>query len=113
MMDIELVAQTGAVLAASTESLTQSQLQVGVGTGLISEENAMELAKTYELLSKVNAFSRLLAIDDLDVNTLGQGAQEFLMRETGEQSMQDLGANLLEKTVRVAKIIDQALDERL
>jgi len=111
MMDIELVAQCGALLSASTERLTRSQLQVGVSAGFLAEDAATSLAETYDLLSKINSFSRLLAIDDLDVNRLGQGAQEFLMRETGAKGIAALGESLRNKIEAAAKIIDAALDE--
>ena len=75
----------------------------------MDDQNAVTLRETYDLFCKINAFARLLAIDQLDANTLGQGAQEFLMRETGSESMDGLGQELQKKIDETSKIIDEAL----
>ena len=83
LMDIELLAQTCALIAGSPARDVIGQLEAGVTGGVLSVSDQKVLAKAYTVFWSVQAASRLLSETALDVGTLGLGARTFMLRETG------------------------------
>lgn len=81
LMDIELLAQTLALRAASPVRGVEAQIEAGRKAGLIARERAEVLLQTYRLCWRLQAGTRLLSDRDLDPAKLGEGARAFLLRE--------------------------------
>jgi glutamate-ammonia-ligase adenylyltransferase len=96
LMDIELLAQTLALQAASPARGVEAQIAAGRKAGRISAAQAGTLLKAYRLCWHLQAGSRLLSDRDLDPAKLGMGARAFLLRECEEASPEALSAHLAE-----------------
>jgi glutamate-ammonia-ligase adenylyltransferase len=106
IMDIELAAQTVALLTGSPARDVGGQIASGVnGTagnaGILPESDAQAQSSAYSLLWRFHAASRLLTPNPLDMAALGQGALAFVLRETGQPDAEVLAATL-EATVKTA-----------
>jgi glutamate-ammonia-ligase adenylyltransferase len=87
LQDIELFAQTMALLAGSvTRDLTE-QLQSGVAEGLLGAADAQELCVAAGFFLKLQTATKLLTGDTVEVEKLGEGAKRLILRETGHASM--------------------------
>ncbi len=92
-MDIELAAQTVALLAGSPAREVAAQLAAGTG-GILPETDAQALVAGYRLYWRLHAAARLLTGGALDLATLGEGARAFVLRETGHRDPLALAAAL-------------------
>ena len=88
LMDIELCAQTRALIAGSPARDVEDQIAAG------GMEGAEALQSAYRLDWQVQAAVRLLTDRDPDPEALGMGGRAFVLRETGQSSMPDLLAAL-------------------
>lgn len=93
IMDIELAAQTVALLAGSPARSVERQIAAGAGD-ILPETDAQALASAYRLMWRHHAASRLLSEGTLAAEDLGDGARAFLMRETGADGTDDLAGRL-------------------
>ncbi len=109
MQDIELLAQTGTLLAGSAVRATSDGLQAGVGCGLLDPAEAAHLTATHALCWQVQSVSRLLTDRPLDPTVIGEGGAAMLLRETGAETLDALALRLAEMTAAAADIIDRAL----
>ncbi|MFN4192043.1 MAG: glutamine-synthetase adenylyltransferase [Tabrizicola sp.] len=81
IMDIELAAQTVALIAGSPARGVERQL---AAAGRIMPDSDMQrLTSAYRLLWRLHAAARLLSENALDWERLGEGGRAFLLRETG------------------------------
>jgi glutamate-ammonia-ligase adenylyltransferase len=94
LMDVELLAQTMALLSGSGARGVERQLAAGVKAGKLSQTEETVLLDAYRLCWRLQAGSRLLSDQALDLATLGEGARAFLLRETGEAVQADLTLRL-------------------
>lgn len=106
LMDIELAAQASALLAGSGARRVAAQLDAGVAHGALDAAQGAALTATYALLVKVNQVARLVTQRVVDVTALGQSAVDFLLRETGFDTLQALEAALGTARAQAAEIID-------
>ena len=83
LMDIELLAQTCALIAGSPARDVIAQLEAGVTGGVVSVSDQKVLANAYTVFWSVQAAARLLSETALDVGKLGLGGRAFILRETG------------------------------
>jgi glutamate-ammonia-ligase adenylyltransferase len=83
LMDIELFAQTLALQAGSPARSVERQLASGRSAGNLSQTDETVLLDAMRLFWRMQAGARLLSDRALDPATLGEGAQAFLLRETG------------------------------
>jgi len=93
IMDIELAAQTLALLAASPARGVERQIAAGAG-GRMPDSDAQALLSAYRLQWRLHAAARLLSDEALDLDRLGEGARAFILRETGAASVPDLQSRL-------------------
>ena len=109
LLDIELLAQTGAYLAGSAHRDVAAGLLSGAACGVFSEEDAAVLAAHYDLLAKVQVSSRLLTGQVLDADVTGQGGSAFVSRNAGVKTLaalkETLAAVYMDAQSRVGRAI--------
>jgi [glutamine synthetase] adenylyltransferase / [glutamine synthetase]-adenylyl-L-tyrosine phosphorylase len=118
LMDIELAAQTLALWAGSpvcgvqeqiaAGQLTAGQIAAGTGGGL-SQRAAQVLADGDRLFWRMQCGARLLTDGLLDIEALGRGGRDFLLREAGMAEPEALSALLEAQAAEVAAVIDALL----
>ncbi|MDE4134205.1 glutamine-synthetase adenylyltransferase [Phaeobacter sp. QD34_3] len=109
MMDIELVAQAGALVSGSGARDVAAGLQGAVACGWLKVAEGENLEAAYRLYWSVQVAARLLSGKGLDAATLGEGGAQFLCRSTGFDSLAALEARLQQSYAGCAAIIDEAL----
>jgi glutamate-ammonia-ligase adenylyltransferase len=109
LLDIDLVAQTGALLAGSPATDPAAQLAAGVTAGWLRPDDAATLSAAQALFWKLQAATRLLTDGPLDPATVGQGATAFLMRETGAPDAPALMAETARLSAAAAAVADRRL----
>ena len=90
LMDIELLAQTMALQAASPARQVERQIAAGGKAGKLSHSDQTALLDAYRVCWRVQAASKLLSDKPLDPSALGEGGRAFLLREAGEADTQAL-----------------------
>ncbi|WP_449042474.1 [protein-PII] uridylyltransferase family protein [Paracoccus sp. (in: a-proteobacteria)] len=108
LQDIELYAQTLALRTGSASRRAPMQIRAGLKAGLVAAADADVLVRAHEFLWRLHCGARLLSERPLDLATIGQGGQEFLLRETGAEDTAALSARLDELTEAAGRIIDAA-----
>jgi glutamate-ammonia-ligase adenylyltransferase len=99
IMDIELAAQTVALITGSPARSVERQIAAAT-RDILPETDAQALVSAYRLMWRHHAASRLLTEGTLAVEDLGHGASAFLMRETGAGGTEDLARQLAEAAVQ-------------
>ncbi|WP_333817544.1 glutamine-synthetase adenylyltransferase [Tabrizicola sp.] len=97
IMDIELAAQTIALLTGSPARSVERQIAAGAGRQL-PDSDAQALASAYRLLWRLHAAARLLSERALEWESLGEGGRAFILRETGAGDADALAADLARAT---------------
>jgi glutamate-ammonia-ligase adenylyltransferase len=105
IMDIELAAQTTALIAGSPARSVERQIAAGhkvTGHGaILPDSDAQRLSSAYRLLWRLHAAAQLLSERALDWESLGEGGRAFILRETGAADESALAADL-------ARVVEQA-----
>ncbi len=109
MQDIELVAQAGALMGAVPGRSVAEGLEAAVASGWLSDADRAALEASYTLCWQVQAVSKLLSDKPLRPDALGGGGAAMLMRETGMDRLDDLGARLAELAGRAETVIEAAI----
>ncbi len=104
LMDIELTAQTCALLTASPSFSVEAQLAAGVAGSILSVSDQMDLLKAYRLCWSLQAATRLLQDHNMNLDRIAQGGLDFVLRETGLQDGATL-LNQLEATTGQAALV--------
>ncbi|MBL9050605.1 MAG: glutamine-synthetase adenylyltransferase [Tabrizicola sp.] len=104
IMDIELAAQTCALLTGSPARSVERQFAAGAGP-LLPETDAQGLQAAYRLLWRLHAAARLLTDRELDWDGIGEGGRAFLLRETGRSD----GAALAEAIADAVRTAEAAV----
>lgn len=112
MQDVELLAQTAALLSGAPERDMAGQLAAGVELRWLSRDEADALEHSHALFGSLNAVSRLLGGRELDVADAGEGGRAFLLRETGVADLWALEAELGKAAADAEAVIDAALCRR-
>lgn len=110
IMDIELAAQTLALLSGSPARGVERQIAAGAGAHL-PDSDAQALLSAYRLQWRLHAGARLLSDAALDWESLGSGAQAFLLRETGAADAGALAADLARAQAAAAGIVARLVGE--
>ncbi|WP_135448574.1 [protein-PII] uridylyltransferase family protein [Tabrizicola caldifontis] len=110
IMDIELAAQTVALIAGSPARSVERQIAAGKGIGL-PESDAQALLSAYRLLWRLHAAARLLSDRTLDWDALGEGARAFVLRETGAQDGAALARQLAAAVTAAAAAVEHVVGE--
>ncbi|WP_422121112.1 glutamine-synthetase adenylyltransferase [Paragemmobacter straminiformis] len=111
IMDIELMAETAALIAASPARGVEAQLRAGGKASVLSDSDQQTLTDGYRLLWRVQAATRLITEGTLDPATMGEGARAFVLRETGEADADALTARIEQVAGLAARVIDAHLGE--
>jgi glutamate-ammonia-ligase adenylyltransferase len=107
LMDVELTAQTGALLAGDAARRVEAQLRAGVKRKFLSQSDEQALLDAYRLCWRLQAGSRLLTDKALDMDSLGIGARAFLLRETGQVDLAALSQRLAEVLSAAEAVINR------
>jgi len=102
LMDIELTAETLALLAGSPAHAVEAQIAAGAG-GHMPQSDAEALLGAYRLCWQLHAASRLLTERELDWDSLGEGGRSFVLRETRSNAPAALAAALAAATSAAAE----------
>jgi [glutamine synthetase] adenylyltransferase / [glutamine synthetase]-adenylyl-L-tyrosine phosphorylase len=111
LMDIELMAQTCALVAGDPARRVEAQLRAGVRAGVLAAAEEETLLSAYRLCWRLQAASRLLTDRPLEMDSLGEGARAFLTRETDATDAASLTAGLAARTDAAAAVIDARLPD--
>ncbi|NDW44013.1 glutamine-synthetase adenylyltransferase [Ruegeria sp. PrR005] len=111
MLDIELVAQAGALLAGSAACDVASGLGAAVAAGWLEVADAQSLRQAYDLFWSVQTAARLLSGSVISPENMGEGGAAFLCRSTGFETIDQLAAALEENYAVSASLIDAAVGE--
>ncbi|VDS07050.1 Glutamate-ammonia-ligase adenylyltransferase [Paracoccus haematequi] len=109
LQDIDLLAQSLALRAGDPARGTLAQLRAGRRAGLIAAADADRLGSIWRFLWRLHASGRLLTAKPLDMEEIGLGGQEFLLRESGATGVDDLARRLRDRCTEAASLIDAAL----
>ena len=109
LMDIEILAQTAALLAGDPRRGTDQQLRAGLKSGFLSQEEAGILLSAWRLSWTLRTAGRLLTDRDLGPQGLGQGGCAFLLRETGLGTAAALTGQLQAASEAAAAVIGAKL----
>jgi glutamate-ammonia-ligase adenylyltransferase len=95
IMDIELLAQTAALVAGDPARRVEAQLRAGRRAGFLTGADEATLLAAYRVLWPLQAGGRLVSEAGApDPGDLGEGARAFLLRETGSPDPAALAARL-------------------
>jgi [glutamine synthetase] adenylyltransferase / [glutamine synthetase]-adenylyl-L-tyrosine phosphorylase len=106
IMDIELAAQTLALLSGSPARGVERQIAAGAGLHM-PDSDAQALLGTYRMLWRLHAAARLLTEGALDMDSLGEGGRAFVLRETGASDTATLATGLGAAVVSAAAAVDR------
>jgi [glutamine synthetase] adenylyltransferase / [glutamine synthetase]-adenylyl-L-tyrosine phosphorylase len=109
LQDVELVAQTGALLTGSAERGIAAQIAAGGAADVFSPEDAATLTAAAALFWQLQAAVRLLTDGTIEPETLGEGGRRFVLRETGFETMEALAGALEAAAERADAVICRVL----
>ena len=111
MQDIELVAQTAALLAADPARDIMGQLAAGQNTGWLTNTQHDTLVNAYRILWQLRETTKLLTENALVMDEIGEGGRAFILRELGHDSVETL-KNALDLVADAAnKVVNQILGQ--
>jgi glutamate-ammonia-ligase adenylyltransferase len=111
MMDIELMAQTAALLSASPARQVERQIAAGGKGGILSQPDQTILSEAYRLMWRLQCATKALSGQTADPDTLGQGGRAFVLRETGATDATGLTARLQALAVAAQTVIAARLED--
>ena len=106
LQDIELLAQSVALRTAAPARGAAMQLRAGVRAGLIEAADARSLTDAHRFMWRLQCGGRLLTDRPVDMEALGRGGQEFLLREIDCETLDALSARLDATVETAGRIID-------
>ncbi|MDO5604577.1 MAG: glutamine-synthetase adenylyltransferase [Paracoccus sp. (in: a-proteobacteria)] len=109
LQDIELLGQSFALRAADPARTPEAQLRSGARHGLLPRAEAEALMAAQRFLWRLQAAGRLISEKPLSMDNLGAGGQDFLLRETGCDSLDALGTSLAGMIASAGRIVDDGL----
>jgi glutamate-ammonia-ligase adenylyltransferase len=111
LMDVELCAQMAALLAFSPARTVERQIAAGgkLFGGAENPEGSQSdqtaLLNAYRLCWRLQSALRLLSDKGLDLAGMGQGGWAFVLRETGQQSAEQLAQVLAQAAQEAVAVI--------
>ena len=108
-LDIELVAEAGAILSGMRPHEAAAQIATLPAAGLVRAEEAERLARAHEAFVRLQQIARLVTEGRFDPAGAGEGAQALLLRELGAPSVEAAQAALASHRAEAAAIIDRVL----
>ncbi|MCA0870327.1 glutamine-synthetase adenylyltransferase [Seohaeicola saemankumensis] len=110
LLDIELLAQAGALLSGTVERDVASGLRGGVSCGWLTDAECGELLDCYELQWSVQMAAKLISGKAISSQRIGEGGQAFLCRGTGFDTTEGLQNALEASYDTAANLISGALE---
>ena len=110
LMELELIAQAGTLMAGQGARDVASGFDGGVAIGWLDDADRDALERAYAICWQVQMVARLISDKPLDPALMGEGGAAFLLRETGEEDLPGLEAHLGARCKRAAGVIDAALE---
>ncbi|MCY4542330.1 MAG: glutamine-synthetase adenylyltransferase [Rhodobacteraceae bacterium] len=110
LLDIDLVAQTGALLISSRGRSVTDQLADASEGGWMSVDDAEVLHRTHDTLSRIRQATRLTSEGRFSPDTSGTGALQFLLHQTGDESIEELAARLHDERAGALSTISGLLE---
>ncbi len=110
MQDIELLAQTGALLSGLDAWETEQGLNACVAVGLIDDADKLILSTSYDMCWSLQLASRLLSSKVFEPDELGQGAASFVCRAMGFEDLTTLELELTNAFQLAKDVIDRVVD---
>ncbi len=107
--DIELAAQTIALLCGGADRSVEAQIAAGAGR-VLPDSDATALITAYRLLWQLHSGARLLTDRAPDLGQLGEGGRAFLLRETGARGEKALAAALDAAVATAGAVINRLLE---
>ncbi len=111
LMDIELMAETGALLSGVAQRDVHSGLDGAVAAGLLNVAQAQTLKDCYDLCWSVQCAARLLSGKVIEADKIGEGGAAFLCRATGFEQVDQLQAALQDSYTTAAELIGGVIKE--
>lgn len=111
LMDVELIAQTCALITGCAAQSVAAQLDAGVVGGVLSVSSQTDLMIAYRLCWSLHAAARLLSGPVTDLGQLAQGGRAFILRETAMQNEADLRGQIDAATSRAAFVVVKILGQ--
>ncbi len=111
MQDIELIAQTGALMAGLAVRDVKSGLQGAVASGWLDVADADALSGCHDLCWSVQSAMRLMSGKTIETGQMGEGGLAFLCRTTGFADIDALQKALETAYDRAGGIITAALPQ--
>ena len=111
LQDIELIAQSAALLSGQAIASVPDALQQGATCGWLPEQTAAHLTQTYHLCWAVQIASRLVSEETLTPDRNNSTACGFLCRVTGDDGIDALEKRLDSQTSRAAELIAAILPD--
>ena len=109
LMDIELLAQTCALITAAPTRGVEAQIQAGVAGGVVSVLDQTAVMTAYMLLWPLQSAARLLSEPVLEIGYLGIGGRDFVLRETGMSDEVTLALQLGAAADQAATVVTKIL----
>lgn len=109
LQDVELCAQTAALLSGSPERSVSGQLAHSVASGVLSDADAKVLGRSAGLFWQLQASARLLTGGLLSPDDLGEGGRRLILRETGYDSFEALQQAMSATAEDAAEVIERFL----
>ena len=110
LLDIELLAQAGALLSGTVERDVASGLRGGVSCGWLTDAECAQLLDCYELQWSVQMAAKLISGKAISSERIGEGGQFFLCRGTGFDTTEGLQNALEASYDTAANLITGALE---
>ncbi|MDR9393487.1 MAG: glutamine-synthetase adenylyltransferase [Roseovarius sp.] len=109
LQEVELIAQAGSLMKPETDRSVAAGLDACVAIGWLDDGERNALAGAHALCWSLLQASRLLSEAALDPEKLGEGGVAFVLKATGEESMETLMNGLETSTQKAGAVIDAAL----
>ncbi len=110
LQDIELLAQTGALLSGSGARGLQEQLKATCDVFSLNNVDASRLTAAATLYWQIQSAARLISKDPLTVDATGAGAGAFLLRGLDVENVDALRDLIAQTASKMASLIDKCLD---
>jgi glutamate-ammonia-ligase adenylyltransferase len=107
LQDIELIAQTAALIAGTAARNVGAQLRAGRDAGWLSADDCACLTRAHGLLWNLQAAGRLLTGGALDPQDLGEGGKRMILRDLNSDDLDDLLARMTALHQAAAAVIDR------
>jgi len=109
ILDIELIAQAGALLSGSKQRRVDEQCNAGYQIGWMTPTERDCLKETYAQLGTIKQAICLTVEGEFNPENAGTGVKEFLLTQTGFNSLEELGNCLSENRNIARKAINRIL----